>query len=109
MPCRLANSGTVASSRNASRAVLALNPGSNLLRDFVIFMLHPLRKSRTPNTLMTGPKFRVHFRRRYAQQQVVAATDNAKLTTRADGACHRDQDETALVKWVGRIGNRDRD
>jgi DNA-binding XRE family transcriptional regulator len=35
-PCRLASSGTVASSRSASSAIFALNAASNFLRDFVI-------------------------------------------------------------------------
>src|SRR4030088_772267 len=55
MPCRFANSGTVATSRSASRAILALNVASNFLRDLVISVLHRLRQSRTLHTLTFGP------------------------------------------------------
>src|SRR5271167_3218879 len=67
MPCRFANSGTVAISRSASRAILALNVASNFLRDLVISVLHPLRQSRTLHTLTFGPISGVHFNapRRY--------------------------------------------
>src|SRR4030088_292733 len=51
MPCRFASSGTVATSRSASRAILALNAASNFLRDLVISVLHRLRQSRTLHTL----------------------------------------------------------
>src|SRR6266849_5448038 len=61
MPCRFASSGTVATSRSASRAILALNVASNFLRDLVISVLHPLRQSRTLHTLTFGPIFGVHF------------------------------------------------
>src|SRR5216684_787263 len=55
MPCRFASSGTVATSRSASRAILALNVASNFLRDLVISVLHRLRQSRTLHTLTFGP------------------------------------------------------
>src|ERR1700688_1486156 len=61
MPCRFASSGTVATSRSASRAILALNVASNFLRDLVISVLHPLRQSRTLHTLTLGPISGVHF------------------------------------------------
>src|SRR6266849_2731724 len=61
MPCRFASSGTVATSRSASRAILALNVASNFLRDFVISVLHRLRQSRTLHTLTFGPISGVHF------------------------------------------------
>src|SRR5258708_31701561 len=64
MPCRFASSGTVATSRSASRATLALNVASNFLRDLVISVLHPLRQSRTLHTLTFGPISGVHFTRR---------------------------------------------
>src|SRR6266849_762231 len=63
MPCRFASSGTVATSRSASRAILALNVASNFLRDFVISVLHRLRQSRTLHTLTFGPISGVHFSR----------------------------------------------
>src|SRR6202048_2465884 len=55
MPCRFASSGTVATSRSASRAILALKVASNFLRDLVISVLHRLRQSRTLHTLTFGP------------------------------------------------------
>src|ERR1700738_51591 len=61
MPCRFASSGTVAPSRSASRAILALNAASNFLRDLVISVLHRLRQSRTLHTLTFGPISGVHF------------------------------------------------
>src|SRR6266481_4342767 len=61
MPCRFASSGTVATSRSASRAILALNAPSNFLRDLVISVLHRLRQSRTLHTLTFGPISGVHF------------------------------------------------
>src|SRR6266550_1032865 len=61
MPCRFASSGTVAASRSASRAILALNVASNFLRDLVIAVLHRLRHSRTLHTLTFGPISGVHF------------------------------------------------
>src|SRR5882724_7795749 len=64
MPCRFASSGTVATSRSASRAILALNAASNFLRDLVISVLHRLRQSRTLHTLTFGPISGVHFRHR---------------------------------------------
>src|SRR5258708_26860758 len=64
MPCRFASSGTVATSRSASRAILALNVASNFLRDLVISVLHRLRQSRTLHTLTFGPISGVHFRER---------------------------------------------
>src|ERR1700687_4546286 len=63
MPCRFASSGTVATSRSASRAILALNVASNFLRDLVISVLHRLRQSRTLHTLTFGPISGVHFTR----------------------------------------------
>src|ERR1700730_6972161 len=62
MPCRFASSGTVATSRSASRAILALNVASNFLRDLVISVLHPLRQSRTLHTFTFGPISGVHFK-----------------------------------------------
>src|ERR1019366_1053654 len=64
MPCRFASCGTVATSRSASRAILALNGASNFLRDLVISVLHRLRQSRTLHTLTFGPISGVHFRGR---------------------------------------------
>src|ERR1700680_1489415 len=61
MPSRFASSGTVATSRSASRAILALNVASNFLRDLVISVLHRLRQSRTLHTLTFGPISGVHF------------------------------------------------
>src|ERR1700730_10297720 len=61
MPCRFASSGSVATSRSASRAILALNAASNFLRDLVISVLHRLRQSRTLHTLTFGPISGVHF------------------------------------------------
>src|SRR5216684_1823219 len=61
MPCRFASSGTVATSRSASRAILALNVASNFLRDLVISVLHRLRQSRTLHTLTFGPISGLHF------------------------------------------------
>src|SRR3977135_3453184 len=61
MPCGAASSGTVATSRSASRAILALNAASNFLRDLVISVLHRLRQSRTLHTLTFGPISGVHF------------------------------------------------
>src|SRR5216684_7688666 len=61
MPWRFASSGTVASSRSASRAILALNVASNFLRDLVIAVLHGLRHSRTLHTLTSGPISGGHF------------------------------------------------
>src|SRR6266853_958077 len=61
MPCRFASSGTVATSRSASRAILALNAASNFLPDLVISVLHRLRQSRTLHTLTFGPISGVHF------------------------------------------------
>src|ERR1700682_2660329 len=63
MPCRFASSGTVATSRSASRAILALNVASNFLRDLVISVLHRLRQSRTLHTLTFGPISGGHFNR----------------------------------------------
>src|SRR6266851_8960482 len=65
MPCRFASSGTVATSRSASRAILALNVASNFLRDLVISVLHRLRQSRTLHTLTFGPISGVHFIQRH--------------------------------------------
>src|SRR6266851_1601844 len=62
MPCRFASSGTVATSRRASRVILALNAASNFLRDLVISLLHRLRQSRTLHTLTSGPISGVHFK-----------------------------------------------
>src|SRR5229473_7486830 len=67
MPCRFASSGTVATSRSASRAILALNAASNFLRDLVISVLHRLRQSRTLHTLTFGPISGVHFTKRPSQ------------------------------------------
>src|ERR1700724_3974309 len=61
MPCRFASSGTVATSRSASRAILALNVASNFLRDLIISVLNRLRQSRTLHTLTFGPISGVHF------------------------------------------------
>src|SRR5665213_692753 len=68
MPCRFASSGTVATSRSASRAILALNVASNFLRDLVISVLHRLRQSRTLHTLTFGPISGVHFNRSWLPQ-----------------------------------------
>src|SRR3979490_2303959 len=61
MPCRFASSGPVATSRSASRAILALNAASNFLRDLVISVLHRLRQSRTLHTLTFGAISGVHI------------------------------------------------
>src|SRR5258706_831942 len=75
MPCRFASSGTVATSRSASRAILALNAASNFLRDLVISVLHRLRQSRTLHTLTFGPISGVHFKvsRRFRAFVLLAA------------------------------------
>src|SRR5450755_2690695 len=72
MPCRFASSGTVATSRSASRAILALNAASNFLRDLVISVLHRLRQSRTLHTLTFGPISGVHFKLLAAQSETDA-------------------------------------
>src|SRR5271168_1954702 len=72
MPCRFASSGTVATSRSASRAILALNTASNFLRDLVIYVLHRLRQSRTLHTLTSGPISGVHFKSRRGEKNVSA-------------------------------------
>src|ERR1700736_1375971 len=70
MPCRFASSGTVATSRSASRAILALNAASNFLRDLVISVLRRLRQSRTLHTLTFGPISGVHFRGRSPENAI---------------------------------------
>src|ERR1700680_3237682 len=69
MPSRFASSGTVATSRSASRAILALNVASNFLRDLVISVLHRLRQSRTLHTLTFGPISGVHFQLHLANRR----------------------------------------
>src|SRR5260221_13278140 len=89
MPCRFASSGTVAPSRSASRAILALNAASNFLRDFVISVLHRLRQSRTLNTLTFGPISGVHFtgyRRLVQQFQLPSRCPISPSFVRASGA-----------------------
>src|ERR1700719_2883074 len=71
MPCRFASSGTVATSRSASRAILALNVASNFLRDLVISVLHRLRQSRTLHTLTFGPISGVHFSAAFPPRNLV--------------------------------------
>src|SRR5229473_3068045 len=83
MPCRFASSGTVATSRSASRAILALNVASNFLRDLVISVLHRLRQSRTLHTLTFGPISGVHFKIRREHLSL----DTNKNTNKTDG-CH---------------------
>src|SRR5713101_5738127 len=73
MPCRFASSGAVATSRRASRAILALNAASNFLRDLVISVLHRLRQSRTLHTLTFGPISGVHFKEQKDQMQLCMA------------------------------------
>src|SRR6267142_4435598 len=70
MPCRFASSGTVATSRSASRAILALNVASNFLRDLVISVLRRLRQSRTLHTLTFGPISGVHFNPEFKDRTV---------------------------------------
>src|SRR4030088_2725168 len=86
MPCRFANSGTVATSRSASRAILALNVASNFLRDLVISVLHPLRQSRTLHTLTFGPISGVHFR-----------LSNDRIRQQAECNCTRPCEEAASI------------
>src|SRR5450432_281942 len=74
MPCRFANSGTVATSRSASRAIRALNVASNFSRDLVISVLHRLRQSRTLHTLTFGPISGVHFRLRGPASRILMGT-----------------------------------
>src|SRR5713226_195790 len=88
MPCRFASSGTVASSRSASRAILALNVASNFLRDLVIAVLHGLRHSRTLHTLTSGPIYGGHFSLRIKDVQVQpnhGSRHCCKTTTRVCG------------------------
>src|ERR1700687_3081079 len=80
MPCRFASSGTVATSRSPSRAILALNVASNFLRDLVISVLHRLRQSRTLHTLTFGPISGVHFSPRAYFQQIVPMLGLANLS-----------------------------
>src|ERR1700682_6282854 len=81
MPCRFASSGTVATSRSASRAILALNVASNFLRDLVISVLHRLRQSRTLHTLTFGPISGVHF-----NLLTATATQEASVASSASAA-----------------------
>src|SRR5258708_9589933 len=91
MPCRFASSGTVATSRSASRATLALNVASNFLRDLVISVLHPLRQSRTLHTLTFGPISGVHFsHHRLRPRQCLSrasATEDDKVVGIRDDVC----------------------
>src|SRR5712664_1145931 len=80
MPCRFASSGTVATSRSASRAILALNAASNFLRDLVISVLHRLRQSRTLHTLTFGPISGVHFSFCHAQPFEITRAEKIKST-----------------------------
>src|SRR5882762_695230 len=75
MQCRFASSGTVATSRSASRAILALNAASNFLRDLVISVLRRLRQSRTLHTLTFGPISGVHFKRLLQREQRIDFDD----------------------------------
>src|ERR1700681_3001310 len=83
MPCRFASSGTVATSRSASRAILALNVASNFLRDLVISVLHRLRQSRTLHTLTFGPISGVHFTDRLRQHAADLAKRNLSVIVTA--------------------------
>src|SRR5260370_29946679 len=87
MPCRFASSGTVATSRSASRAILALNAASNFLRDLVISVLHRLRQSRTLHTLTFGPISGVHFKVRGPHQG--ACRELPRLGCTGGTAAHR--------------------
>src|SRR5712664_736299 len=82
MPCRFASSGTVATSRSASRAILALNAASNFLRDLVISVLRRLRQSRTLHTLTFGPISGVHFKLLGVQQLCWTYRFGVELTGR---------------------------
>src|SRR5271167_3345828 len=96
MPCRFASSGTVATSRRASRAILALNAASNFLRDLVISVLHPLRQSRTLHTLTFGPISGVHFNApgvRTASMQPKEATRTREIHPVQAQACRTCQAE----------------
>src|SRR6266446_215587 len=100
MPCRFASSGTVATSRSASRAILALNVASNFLRDLVISVLHRLRQSRTLHTLTFGPISGVHFTVRYPDEFV------AKI--RALAELHDDHEIVAQLKSNGQTSSTGR-
>src|SRR5260370_19855892 len=93
MPCRFASSGTVATSRSASRAILALNVASNFLRDLVISVLHRLRQSRTLHTLTFGPISGVHFKKELSPL-VQHSCHNAKVV-------HAFEDNTPFEKLPG--------
>src|ERR1700682_3250887 len=97
MPCRFASSGTVATSRSASRAILALNVASNFLRDLVISVLHRLRQSRTLHTLTFGPISGVHFRPLYS----IVPMLRENLLHNVVFCCRRSQDQLCCV-LVGR-------
>src|ERR1700704_1238173 len=98
MPCRFASSGTVATSRSASRAILALNAASNFLRDLVISVLHRLRQSRTLHTLTFGPISGVHFK---SQGRPSSLCGLRAGTTAFDGECATSRE--ALWKWPVRL------
>src|SRR5216683_793211 len=103
MPCRFASSGTVATSRSASRAILALNVASNFLRDLVISVLRRLRQSRTLHTLTFGPISGVHFT---ARRQVAWRRLLRLLRRRiADLMCH---DKSPVLKQRNRDGQEEK-
>src|SRR3984893_16620552 len=108
MPCRFASSGTVATSRSASRAILALNVASNFLRDLVISVLHPLRQSRTLHTLTFGPISGVHFSARSDRKQLarlmgVLARGDVLVVTRLDRLARSTRD---LLNLLGTIAEK---
>src|SRR3984893_671964 len=110
MPCRFASSGTVATSRSASRAILALNAASNFLRDLVISVLHRLRQSRTLHTLTFGPISGVHFR----QRPIAVSVDTHGFCDRpSDGprvsvhSLHSSQAECAPRRGLGPASGED--
>src|SRR5713226_1206416 len=95
MPCRFASSGTVATSRSASRAILALNVASNFLRDLVISVLHRLRQSRTLHTLTFGPISGVHFN--------VAVFEDLKIQIHTCPWSRATNDREARARRIDRI------
>src|SRR5712671_3823358 len=98
MPCRFASSGTVATSRSASRAILALNAASNFLRDLVISVLHRLRQSRTLHTLTFGPISGVHFSRQGPAGRRLALGQLAKCIFRNNHSAIDDQAKIKCAK-----------
>src|SRR5260370_4475323 len=103
MPCRFASSGTVATSRSASRAILALNVASNFLRDLVISVLHRLRQSRTRQTLTFGPSSGVHFSKRenklWIRKRRGVAMENVRRHRAMGSLCRQSAVLNPLNSW----------